>query len=239
MEIESKINKGKFGLLGQSEQAEFNDGNFILASTAVTDLEGRYGYPLDESGEYKIEVLASGYKKLETGIFYTSDKEITKDFLLHKNNIKHSFLKKLRIYSKREIVTITNYLLLAILALGFIYSILVAYYVPSNYNLIIAMGYLVLVILNIITIVKISRSRIGKIIDAKGNPLPGIAVRIYDNQRQLGVYLTNKRGEFKVNIPKGRYLARCSSNLSEYNIKSVQKQITIKSNGYFKEDIVL
>ncbi len=223
-----------------------------LATQTFTDEKGRYGMVVETPGEYIIEVLANGFERVERSIKFddlSMKKEIVEDFPMVKVGEKLSWFNKLRFYNKDRIIKLFKLALLVLMILGFIYTVLVTLISPHILNYIMLAIYGLLFILNILVLARLRTKTIGKVKDeVTGDGLGGVSFRVYKNEKQVDLTLTNTQGELKLNIKEGSYKAILNKrgyigavikNNENRKETSPVVDVKIKKSGHLKEDIVM
>ncbi len=205
------------------------DGEFI--EQGISDIYGRYKL-LQSKGNYKIEVLHSDFEKKYIYITLNSEQSIGLDIALNKNeNKKVNLLNSINI-ARRFIQQ--NYLKINTLLffLGSIFSLVSIINNPNIVNLIV-------LILFIIQIIKIRYTSIfvkdwGYVYNANTNqPIPGVIVRVYDrvDQTLKDTIITDSKGRFKFNLPKGNYNLMIVSDQYNLSDRFKSSQIITKSES--------
>jgi len=210
-----------------------------LLEQTVTDLEGRYGQLIDQSGEYILEAIADGYEKFRKTILYNQGDEVIDDVPLQKVDKGISGVRKFIYYSKTIQFKYLRAFLIVLMIIGFIYSFIV---VVSNFQLeqfLILILYAITLLINLIWSFNSIKKKIGKVKDKNTHaPISGAIVGVYDSERQINVILTNKQGEMKINLPSREYNLNVQKVGYVMEVKGLQK-VFINREGYLDEDILL
>ncbi len=208
----------------------------VLKQTTVSDLEGRYGFLIDQEGKYTLEVKSDGFKDYSSDInIKIVDSEVIEDVKLDRIGGKVNFINKIRFYSKKESFIIINTLWLIVALVGLSYTIVTAFQSPDLLNLIIIVLYGVLLTGNLLVLYGIRLKSIGKVKDIATNQgIENAAVRFYSTDRQILVWLTNKTGSLKVNLKQGKYTLQASKAGYE---QIGSKDIEITKSGFINKNI--
>ncbi len=168
-----------------------------LISQQVSNLDGKYGFPIDH-GKYRLVVEHPDYRKYKTLVHIASNQNsVAIDIAL--NASKNRKLFNIR-YSLREILSKINTL---ILLLGLLLSILVILVSPILLNYIIFFLYIIqFALLLILT----SSEKWGYVFDSKtGEKISGAFVRLFNEDGQVDVQMTDKSGRYGFLVPEGEY----------------------------------
>lgn len=212
-----------------------------LISQTVSDMDGRYALLVDEAGDYKLEVQASGYEKLEREIKISkiSDNlEVTVDIGLYKLGEDYGFLTTILRYERVETYKLFRRLLLALSVIGLGYSIYTAIQNPLLVN------YLILIFYGIIFSFEVyhffDMQAWGKVVESKTlKGLGGVIVRIFDSKSQLSIALSNKNGQLKLKLGAGKYKLSALKTGFKLANDSDFIDIEIDKNGHVTSDIVM
>lgn len=183
-------------------------------ATQASDLQGKFGFFADK-GKYQIYISHSEYLDFASEIEVSYDGEIiSKDFgLSSKSN--EDFGSNLRwTYYKIKQIILRNLFILntTLFSIGFVYTL----FAITNHLTII--NYLVLslylfqfLLLAVFSIFK--DKEYGQVTDyATGLPIPGAIVRIFNEERQLDVAITDSQGRYSFLIEPGNYFIKASAN---------------------------
>ena len=181
------------------------DGKTI--NTYTTDLMGRYGLDA-KRGLYKIFILHSEYleesKIVEVkkdGQLFTLDFEITpkvqEDF--HRNISWRAYNVKIFISKNLFIVNTI------IFSTGFVYTLFAVTNSFSALNYVILMCYIIQILVAIV-LNFIKEKDLGQVLDINtSKPIKGAVVRLFDNQKQLDVTITDSQGLYSFIVDPGVY----------------------------------
>ncbi len=210
------------------------EGN--VKHTAVTDLEGRYGILVGETGEYDLEVKADGFKEHSENISIKDvEQEIIKDINLDRTDLKVNFVNRIRFYTKRQILVLFNIVWTLSVFVGLIISLRATISSPNLVNIIIIMLYIAFFVTSLVILARLRYKKMGSVKDSlTGLGVPNASVRFYENGRQVLVWLTNGNGELKVNMKKGKYHVLATK---DGYTQTENKEIQITSAGYMDQDI--
>ncbi len=211
--------------------------NSEVKHTTVSDLEGRYGILVDEPGVYTLVVNAEGFKTYSSQIKITSSsQEVIKDINPQRINKQVNYFNRLRFYAKRDLIKAINILWLPFLLIGLVVSVYAAVVSPTPFNFVIIFLYIVFFLVNIFILIKSKMKHAGSVVEAQTKVgIPNAAVRFYDEQRQLMAWLTNKKGELKVNMKEGKYEILASK--SGYKQLEENSNISITKEGYMDKNV--
>ena len=194
--------------------------------TAITDMDGRYGFVVDVPGRYSItagksdysfpsSVLAGQtndhlYQDLYFGEMFTISEAgavITKNIPLDATAVNWNEEDKrknnrLKFYKKRDyfLTKLGDKLFM----LGFLITIIAVIAAPVPYN-IITFGLYVL--LGIVRHTGLQRKKHGSVVDQNNNPIPHAIVRIFSTKldREVKHTVADKYGRFHMIVPNGDY----------------------------------
>ncbi len=221
-----------------------------LVAEVVSDMDGRYGFALEQGGTYKLEVSAQGFvsftkqikmANIGDNIEYVEDIPMVRD-----ESTKRAFFKYIY-YAKRDLFKYMKLVLASMMVVGFVYTLYVTFYYPGLSNYILLGIYGILFAFNAISIYLFLRRSSGRVIDEQsGQGIEGVSVRVYDKAKQVGIYLTNKEGVVKMNAKTGSYWIIAHKEGYEAvvsNIGAADKgkfdEIQIDKAGYINKNIVL
>lgn len=187
------------------------DGNRIDSQT--TDLQGKYGFILDK-GNYQVLISHPDYVDFSQDISVRYDGEIlSKDFELA-SKAQQDFGSSLSwvFYQIRRIIQRNLFILnTLIFSTGFVYTVFAVANSLTVFNYIILSLYILQIVL--ITVFYFTGGKKwGQVIDiATGEPIPGAIVRLFDNERQLDVTITDMQGRYNFILEPGEYYIRVSA----------------------------
>jgi hypothetical protein len=213
-----------------------------LVGHEVTDLDGKYALLLEKGGEYTIEVKASGYKTFKKRVHVRKigpTVEIVNDIELKREGEK-SWLNNFKNYYKPSLIKLILGLMFVSMAVGFVYTVVITTQYPNAVNYLLLSIYGILFTLNVINLATLYARTAGKVVDLKHSKgLAGVSVRFYRNNSQVGVYLTNSKGEIKVRLQPGKYWY--IANKKGYVMADTSEKqiplIEVDDRGYLVNDI--
>ena len=186
------------------------DGKII--STQTSDLQGKYGFALNK-GLYQVFISHSDYIEHQEQIEIRFDGEnISQDFELSPrshddftDNMRWSF------YSVKKLIRKNLFVLNTLMfSLGFVYTLFAVTNALTILNYAILSMYILQIIL-IVTFYLIKDKDFGQVLDTStGEPVVGAIVRLYDNERQLDVTITDSRGRYNFLLDPGTYYIKVS-----------------------------
>ena len=213
-------------------------GEEMLAQT-VSDMKGRYGMLLDNTGKHKLEVESEGFNQYTKEInIESSTKEVIEDVGMERIEEGVGLINRIRWYFRVEVYKVLNIFILVVMIIGFAYTAYVSATSPSLINYIMVGVYGVLFTVNYLILVNRDKS-IGAVVDTgTKNGIGGANVRVYDEERQLDVLLTNKEGKIKINLKEGEYEMRANrEGYQQVASESVSGQVKVDKGGYMNRDI--
>ncbi len=217
------------------------DKEYTLKSSIISDLDGKYGYPIDEDGVYKVSVTASGYKPYEKFLNLSRGNELIEEVALTKVNDISSVandLDKIKKYQMLEAVKIINVLVFLLITLGFLFNLYNVASSPTLFNLIVFVIYSLIMMVNIYLFIKKNKSTSkARIIDQNKNPVSSAVVKVYSDNKQVGVYVTNGSGEFKAKLPSGEYKIMISK--TGIVLGDRMYKVFVNRDGYIVDDVVI
>ena len=229
-------------------------------STAITDLDGRYGFVVPEPGNYSIIVNKTNYQFPSQNLVGHDHDELYRDLYFGEHfpiaqsgeiiakNIPmdpekfdwNEFAKKsqhlMKFYSIREkwLTRISGFFF----AIGFIVSSLAVLFLITKWNVIIFLLYVVLFFVRVFGL----RSRpYGSIISSNtGEPIAFAIIRI--SHVTTGVELmhriTDALGRYYCLLPNGEYFVRVDQKLSDGTYNKVAEKVLVNvTKGYLSEKI--
>ncbi|MBN2015395.1 response regulator [Candidatus Dojkabacteria bacterium] len=206
----------------------------------VSDLDGKYGLIVEESGDYNLEVKADGYEPYYKDVNFIKGKEVMEDIPMKKIEGSVNEIKKLYCYLRPELVKLFKGFLLLLMFAGLVYSIYSTLQGAIWLNYVTIVLYGVIITINIYRTVKFRKVDSGKVISKEENTgVGGVSVRVYDKERQLEVALTNKEGFIKLNLKPGKYGFLASKAGYEMIKKKEEstKSIQVEKGGLLQKDI--
>ncbi len=237
------------------------DANGNEVATAITDLDGRYGFQVDRPGIYTILANKTDYsfpsKKLaghkedtlHKDLYFGEPVEITEAGQLIIKNIPMDSLNfNWNEYAKKEQKLMTFYkardkwikrVSNLLFAIGFVVATIAYLVTPESYNVIILSLYVAILILKQTNILKTKKK--GAIADANG-PLGFAILRVYSVATNVEIThkVANKFGEFYCLVPNGTYTVRIERKTGEqtYEIAFVSEPIKV-TDGLIKNNFVI
>jgi hypothetical protein len=208
----------------------------LLAQT-ISDLDGKYGLLVDQSGKFSIQVVADGYTPFFKDISVSPGSEVIFDIPLVLADKKANYFNKLKFVFKQNFVKYFRVFITILMIIGFFYSLFVTINYPITINYIILAAYGVLFILNLIVLVRELKREAGRVLDDDNKPIDGAIVRFYKDGSQLEVALSDSSGKLKVNLPSGDYNIKAFKQ--GYNLQKNLSNISINKNGFLIKDIRL
>jgi hypothetical protein len=233
-----------------------------LVEQTFSDLEGRYGILLEQAGTYQLLVEAGeGYQlfQKEMRVNGGNDLEVIQDVPMLKTGKQFGWFAKLRFYNKNRIIAVVRTLLLLLMFLGFGYTLYVTMLYPVLLNIIMLLLYGLLFAINATIFVNNRATKKGRVVEAdSGKGLGGVSLRLYEGEKQVGVYLSNSEGLLKINADQGKYwfiaykkgydsiaydlskgLADTADQPSTGKKQTQLPELEIKADGYLSQDIVM
>lgn len=209
-----------------------------VIDSAVSDLDGRYGFAILPAGQYNIEVTAGGYEDYSRTVKPNVTGEVLYNIPMSPLDESFGWYKRNLFYNLRDIIFGLNYVVLFLMLVGFLFTVYVISLSPSTVNYIILSLYLVLFILNLYILARRLSKPIGQVVDAETDQLIFSAVvSLYDdNGQQVALQLTNKTGVVKFNVAPGEYTMRVQKEGYKSNVDGV---IEIPRSGYLPVDITM
>ncbi|MCA9379715.1 carboxypeptidase regulatory-like domain-containing protein [Candidatus Dojkabacteria bacterium] len=183
-------------------------------STQATDLQGKYGFFVNK-GKYQLYISHSDYLELVSDIEVSYDGEIiSKDFeVIAKSrddvnsNIRWSVYKLKRQLAKNLFILNTT-----IFSIGFVYTIFAITNHLTIINYVILSLYLFQFLLMIVFYF-FKEKEFGQVLDVStGLPVSGAIVRIFNEDRQIDVAITDKQGRYSFILEPGNYYLKATAN---------------------------
>ncbi len=188
------------------------DGKTI--STQTTDLQGKYGFSANK-GKYQVFISHSDYLDFVSDIEVGYDGEIiSKDFEVSaktrddvNSSLRWTFYKLKKQISNNLFVLNTT-----IFSIGFVYTLFAITNHLTLLNYVILSLYLFqFVLMFVFYLFKDKES--GQVTDiASGLPVPGAIVRIFDEERQIDIAITDSQGRYSFILEPGSYFIKASAN---------------------------
>ncbi len=206
--------------------------NNTQIAQSISDLDGIYGFNIDEFGELDINVNAYGYHSKKFKIRLSSDEIITDIALdsLQKNKTIFSFKFK-------NITLYLRFILLSVFFISGIYWYLIMRDNLNIYTLFMSFVYLILFLINILSILDLSFESKNKIIEAfTNNPLGGSILRIYDNKMKvICLGISNHLGKVKLRVKEGEYKVL----IMKEGFNEFSGSVNVNKGGYITNNIKL
>jgi hypothetical protein len=226
-------------------------------SSAITDLDGRYGF-LIEPGFYKIIANKTNYifpsqklvgktkDELYDNLYFGDQVEIKRDEVVTRNIPLDSIKFDWNEYTKQN-KSLTKFFTRWDLFLrkisdfmyfvGFIIAIIAFFLAPYPYNSIILGLYVFLLVLRILGI---KPRPYGSVIDIEnGTPIAFSILRIMDpsSNREISHKITDKYGRYFCLIPKGKYYVKIEKKNDDgsYSLVHTSPVIDASKNGIIKD----
>jgi hypothetical protein len=224
-----------------------NEDTKEIVQSAVTDLQGKYRLNVGK-GNYALEIRASGYeifrRKLNTSYFFSEEHDLVVDVPLIRSVGTNPVLKLIS-YHKQQLLSMTGVTAFILSIWGFFVTLDAIIKDASLFNLVVLALYLGLFCIAFYPVIYNVRLKRGMSIDAKtGTKLPGVAVRIYDEEKQVALSLSNKDGIARFNLQEGQYFANATKRgyliaqePTTHKYGLIQREV--KKNGYMNKDILL
>lgn len=230
-------------------------------SSAITDLDGRYGF-LADSGRYIMAANKTNYlfpsqklagktnDEVYNNLYFGQQIEVrAKEDVIAKNipldplrfdwnEFAKQDKKLLRFYSKwdawfRKFTDITFYV-------GFFVAIIALLAAPYPYNLIIFGIYVLLALLRL---AGFKPKAFAYVVDATGTPLSYAIVRIIlaNSGQEMTYRVTDKYGRYYCLLPNGQYYVKIEkkNDDSSYSLVYVSGVIDVKKRGILKKNFVV
>ena len=217
--------------------------------TTYSDKDGRFGF-LAREGKYKIDAYKKNYKafvdKVQDEIYgnlYRGDIiEIKGDEVLHVNLAMKNQVVDWQKYANKKIMEyvstwsyVKKYLFTTLYFTGFIATIIITFYYPSIFNI-------VLLIINIIFFITVFffRKKDYGIVKAKDNkPLPFAVLNLYnDSGKKSAFAVTDVIGRYYMLADNGQYNLKVTGQSSAGGKKEFQDKVKVR-DGIFAKKITL
>lgn len=194
------------------------------AMSAITDMEGRYGFLLKQ-GTYKIVAHKTHYvfpsqklyghmnDEVFDNLYFGEPFTIAGDEAVITLNIPMDMIAEDWNQIEKRKMGILEYvtnnhkfwdrLFLILFIVGFITSVVITFMYPVLWNIVMTLLYVVIAILQALGYGPV---KVGTI-TYQGNPLPQALIRIYNKNlnREVGHKITNEKGGYFMLVPKGDY----------------------------------
>lgn len=218
----------------------------VFVTQTITDLEGRYGIPLNETGQYLVEFIHDGYRTEIRDLTIQRDSDIVLDvgmFEVDKQSL--ALFTKFRIFMKEQAPGIMQFLrlvLLTLMVIGAYITIQVISVSPTVYNYIVLMLYLVTIFFQLVVILRpMFDTKKGRVLEAQTKkPVKGAILRILNTGQKATngvetISMTNESGVLKMRIKPGMY----EYHLSRSGFEPVQGKIKIDNSGKIVDTIYM
>jgi CheY-like chemotaxis protein len=175
-----------------------------LIDRTVSDLEGRYAFNLEVSGDYTLQVKATGYQYYSNNIA-ANGKQVNHDIALVplEAGLKGG-LKQLLFYQKKKVVNAMRLTNTVLLIIGFFYTVYATFVAP------IAINFLLIAVYVAFLVLMMWRSRTkkmrGMVTEGSTNEaIPGVVVRIFDERGQIeDIVITAGNGQLQTVAKAGQ-----------------------------------
>lgn len=188
------------------------DGKTV--STQTTDLQGKYGFFVNK-GKYQIYFTHADYLDFVSDIEVNYDGEIiSKDFEATpksredvNSNIRWTFYKL-----KKQIANNLFILNTIVFSIGFVYTLFAITNHLTIINYLILTLYLFQFVLMFVFYF-FKDKEFGQVIDVStGLPVSGAIVRVFNEERQIDVTITDSQGRYSFILEPGNYFLKASAN---------------------------
>ncbi len=185
----------------------YAEGTQYRVAHTLSDLEGRYGFTVNP-GKYRLEIKRFGYTKAIFEIETTSNNlYVIKDVQLNPigevDNEKVNRTERLKVSFVRIFTKVAKYLFF----IGLFFSILSLFYLPTLYNVIIFILYLLVILLHLLKLI-IIQPKTSLVINSDTElRIPFAQVKIFNSETYelVDTMLTNYSGYFDFYGEPGRY----------------------------------
>lgn len=171
----------------------------------VTNQNGQYGFVLN-NGSYQLEVVHPEYKTHEQEVLFDEkEARFGMDIALKPRddlNDNQVVVSDIRFRVRRVLYEVN----LVIVAVGFIFSLIISLVTPSTYNYNVVIFYILQFV--ILLIITIRKRDWGYVYNSKNyQRISGAFVRLFsvDQNRQLEVIMTDQRGRYSFRIKNAEY----------------------------------
>jgi CheY-like chemotaxis protein len=207
-----------------------HDGKTI--NTYTTDLQGRYGLDA-KKGFYKIFVMHSEYIDESREIEIKNDGEIlVLDFQINPkfhDELQRSFkwwLYSSKIFLRKNLFIINT----IVFSAGFVYTLFAITNSFSVINYAILMLYIIQILM-IIIFNAMKEKNLGQVIDINSNePVKGAIIRLFDNQKQIDVTISDNEGRYSFIVDPGTYYLKVNTDGFKFPIND-DSNIVVNSVG--------
>ncbi len=212
---------------------------------AITDLDGRFGF-LPEAGRYTIQARKTNYsfpsKRLQgqssdvlyDSLYFGDEFSIADDSeaVIHNipldpvetdwNEVQKRKKGLFNFYSKYDVIiySISTFLFY----LGFIVSLVMAYFYPSAFHFAVAIVYIVLIVLRAVTT---APQKLGSLRHKDGSPVSYGLVRVYlaGTEQEVKKVVANEYGKFYCLVAPAHYYVKVFERVDENDYKEVFKSL--------------
>ena len=190
-------------------------------NTYTTDLQGRYGLDA-KKGLYKIFIMHSEYLDESKEVEVNNDGDIlVLDFEISPK-LQEDFQRDLGwwLYSVKKFLRKNLFIInTLVFSTGFVYTLFSVTNSFSVLNYAILMLYIIQVLV-IIILSMIKEKNLGQVIDINTNePVRGAVVRLFDNQKQVDVTITDSQGHYSFIVDPGTYYLKVNLDGFRFPIK--------------------
>lgn len=218
--------------------------------TTYSDKDGRFGF-LARDGKYKLDIFKKDHElvtdlekdELYGDVYDGSTVEMDKDHMILVNVAMKSLLIDWAEYAKKKVKqyqsgfsTFKRYLFFGLYVLGFGWTLIVTYFYPNTFNIVLSSIYIIMFIYQ--TFFK--KKKYGSIETNGGKPVPFAIVSLHDDE-------SDEKKRFAVTDAIGRYYLLAENG--EYKMKakgqpvsgdSFEKQGEVKvDDGIVRKDIIV
>ncbi len=224
------------------------DSSMKELETTYSDKDGRFGFLAGE-GTYRLDAYKKNYKAFTDsdedsvyGMLYTGDEINTiGDEVLRVNIALKSTSIDWKEYANRKVMAYTStwslvkkYLFTSLYFIGFIATILITFFYPSIFNII-------LVIINCIFFIVIyffKKKDHGTVTTDDKKPVPFAVVNLYDNTGKKNTFaVTDVIGRYYMLANNGQYKMKVRGQLIGGEEKERQIDVNVK-DGFVDKDII-
>jgi hypothetical protein len=187
-----------------------------FVAQTISDLEGKYGIPIGEAGNYQVEFIHEGYRTEVKELLIQQNSDIILDVGMNEINTDSlALISRLRIFFKENAKIIMQWLRVALIALmvaGAYITLQVIKLSPLPLNYIVLGIYILAIVTQVIVLlspyINMKRGRVIEITSKR--PVKGAVFRILgENQRAIqgveSISFTNESGVVKIRISPGKY----------------------------------
>ena len=183
-------------------------------STQATDLQGKYGFTADK-GTYQLYISHSDYLDFVSDIVVHYDGEIiSQDFEVTSKSRDdvNSNLRWTLYKFKKQIASNLFILNTLFFSIGFVYTLFAIINHLTVVNYVILSLYLLQFILMFVFYF-FKDKEFGQVTDVStGLPIPGAIVRVFNDERQIDVTITDNQGRYSFILEPGNYFLRATAN---------------------------